>query len=150
MFLHPIFRKPFEEKMKKITGLLFLVLLLGWTVAATAQDTREQAWLEAVKLNPKDATAHFNLGVAYFNNTKYDQAASEFEKCVQINSKDNQARELLESSRGFSAYSRNQYSPKTQTPIFCWGIATSASKNTRKRKKPSEITRRLFRTIPMP
>jgi tetratricopeptide (TPR) repeat protein len=110
MFLHPIFRKPFEEKMKKIFGFLALVLFLGFTVPVKAQEAREQAWLEAVKLNPRDATAHFNLGVAYFNNTRYEQATAEFEKCVQINSKDTQARELLESSRGFSAYSKNNYS----------------------------------------
>jgi cytochrome c-type biogenesis protein CcmH/NrfG len=110
MFLHPIFRNPLEENMKKINGFLALVLLLGWTVSVTAQDTQEQARLEAVKLNPKDATAHFNLGVVYFNKTRYEQAASEFEKCVQIDSKDNQAKELLESSRGFSAYAKNNYS----------------------------------------
>ncbi len=75
-----------------------------------AQDARQQAYLDAIKANPKDATAHFNLGLSYFNQQNYDEAVNEFKKCLQINSNDNDAKELLECSEGISAYLQKNYS----------------------------------------
>jgi len=77
--------------------------------AASAQDARMQALLDAIKANPKDARAHFNLGAAYFNQQKYDLAAPEFQKCTQIDPEDKQANEMFESSQGISAYFQKNY-----------------------------------------
>jgi tetratricopeptide (TPR) repeat protein len=76
-----------------------------------AQDSAsEKALLAAIAANPNDPTAHFNLGISYFNEQKYDLAAPEFQKCVQINSNDTKAKEMYESSAGISAYFQNNYS----------------------------------------
>ncbi len=89
-----------------------ICLLFIWGICGGvfAQDARMQALMEAIKANPNDSTAHFNLGVAYFNEQKYDGAIPEFQKCLQINSSDKQAKEMLESSEGISAYYQNNYS----------------------------------------
>src|SRR5579863_4349256 len=93
----------------KLWGLVTL-LLLSISHFALAQDARMQALTESIKANPNDSTAHFNLGVAYFNEQKYDLAIPEFQKCLQINSNDKQAKEMLESSEGISAYFQHNYS----------------------------------------
>jgi len=94
--------------MKK--KLLFLPLLAFFFIAggAFSQD-KEQLYLQAVKANPNDATAHFNLGVYYLKGQKFDQAIPEFQKCVQINSGDQQAKELLENCQGIVAFSKGEY-----------------------------------------
>jgi tetratricopeptide (TPR) repeat protein len=77
---------------------------------APAQDASTQALLDAVKADPNNAAAHYNLGGVYLNEGKYDLAAAEFRKCLQTDSGDKRAREYLEMSEGFSAYTlRNDY-----------------------------------------
>lgn len=98
--------------MKRFNSLL--VFFLFWLACISAafgqQDAREQALMDAIKANPNDSTAHFNLGVAYFNGTKYDLAISEFQKCLKSNPDDKQAKELMESSAGILAYQQLNYS----------------------------------------
>lgn len=89
---------------------LLLFLTVGFTAFGHAEDARMQAYFDAIKANPKDARAHFNLGVAYYNQQKYDLAAPEFQKCIQIDSGDKQAKEMFESSLGISAYLQHNYS----------------------------------------
>ncbi len=100
-----------EGSMKhlKMMGWVFLIL---WGISSTApaQNIREQALLGAIKANPNDATAHFNLGLSYLNNQKYDLAIPEFQKCLQINSNDKQAKEMLETTQGISFYYEHNYS----------------------------------------
>ena len=98
--------------MKKVSRIasLPLLLLVFSTTAWGQSNASVQSLLDAIKANPKDATAHFNLGVAYFNDQKYDSAIPEFQKCLEINSGDKQAREMLESSQGISAYFQKNYS----------------------------------------
>src|SRR5258708_19165261 len=93
-------------------NMLGILVLSVWGVGGVvlAQDARVQALMEAIKANPNDSTAHFNLGVAYFNEQKYDVAIPEFQKCLQISSNDKQAKEMLESSEGISAYFQHNYS----------------------------------------
>lgn len=88
---------------------LAVFTLFGVPQILLAQDARQQALMDAVKANPKDATAHFNLGIFYFNAQNYDGASEEFKKCLQIHSDDTQARELLESCQGISAYLQKSY-----------------------------------------
>jgi tetratricopeptide (TPR) repeat protein len=94
----------------KILWPLPLVLLILAALPAWGQDARQQALLEAVRANPKDANAHFNLGVSYFNQQDYRRASDSFKKCVGLNSRDDQAKELLESSLGIADYQDGKFS----------------------------------------
>src|SRR5665213_1530368 len=89
---------------------LFLGICGISPIALAQQNAGQQALLSAIQANPNDGTAHFNLGVSYFNDQKYDLAIPEFQKCLQINSSDKQAKEMLESSQGISAYFQHNYS----------------------------------------
>jgi tetratricopeptide (TPR) repeat protein len=100
--------------MKRLPGVLIVFVLFSLSFSnllkADQGDAAIQPLLQAIQANPNDATAHFNLGVAYFNSSKYELASAEFQKCLQINSNDKQARELYESSQGISAYYQKNYS----------------------------------------
>jgi tetratricopeptide (TPR) repeat protein len=100
-----------EASMKQRLFKGFLALAIGCiSTLALAQDSAsEKALLAAIQANPSDPTAHFNLGISYFNEQKYDLAAPEFQKCVQINSSDTKAKEMYESSAGISAYFQSNY-----------------------------------------
>jgi tetratricopeptide (TPR) repeat protein len=93
--------------------ILGVGLFLGFcgisAMALAQQNASQQALLSAIQANPNDGTAHFNLGVSYFNGQKYDLAVPEFQKCLQINPNDKQSKEMLESSQGISAYFLHNY-----------------------------------------
>src|SRR5258708_17067548 len=55
-------------------------------------------------------TCALPICVLYLNEQKYDLAIPQFQSCLQINSNDKQAKEMLESSQGISAYFQNNYS----------------------------------------
>jgi tetratricopeptide (TPR) repeat protein len=93
-----------------LSAWLFLGICGISSMALAQQNASQQALLSAIQANPNDGTAHFNLGVSYFNDQKYDLAIPEFQKCLQINSSDKQAKEMLESSQGISAYFQHNYS----------------------------------------
>ena len=97
--------------MKKMILKGFLAIVIGcFSTMVMAQDSAsEKALLAAIQANPNDPTAHFNLGISYFNEQKYDLATPEFQKCVQINSNDAKAKEMYESSAGISAYFLHNY-----------------------------------------
>ncbi len=89
---------------------IFLWIAAGLTgISLASDDALIQAQQEAVKANPNAPTPHFNLGVAYFKASQYDLAIPEFQKYLQLNPKDQQAKELLESSEGISAYLGKKY-----------------------------------------
>src|SRR5665213_997050 len=94
--------------------ILGLGLFLGFcgisAIALAQQNASQQALLAAINANPNNETAHFNLGVSYLNEQKFDLAIPEFQQCLQINSNDKQAKEFLEISQGISAYSQRNYS----------------------------------------
>lgn len=96
---------------RSILKLLILAVLLDVSSVIFAQENAsEQALVAAVQANPKDPRAHFNLGLIYFNGAKYEQAAREFQKCLQINSDDKQSRDMFEISQGLVAYNANNFS----------------------------------------
>ncbi len=97
-------------KERILKGLLVLAFCGLSSFAGAETSASEQALLSAIQANPKDATAHFNLGISYFNEQKYDLATPEFQKCVDINSQDAKAKEMLESCQGISAYFQHNYS----------------------------------------
>lgn len=90
--------------------LLFLCLIAAFPGLLRADDAKIQALKDAIRANPNDSTAHFNLGVSYLKETQYDLAAPEFETCVHLNSKDDQSRELMESCQGISAFLKQECS----------------------------------------
>ncbi|MET3536301.1 tetratricopeptide repeat protein [Chryseobacterium limigenitum] len=47
-------------------------------------DGASSKYMEAIKSNEKDFTAHYNLGNALYKNKKYDEAKAEFEKAQQL------------------------------------------------------------------
>ncbi|MBV8325762.1 tetratricopeptide repeat protein [Chryseobacterium sp.] len=47
-------------------------------------DGASSKYMEAVKSNEKDFTAHYNLGNALYKNKKYEEAKAEFEKAQQL------------------------------------------------------------------
>ncbi len=81
-----------------------LLLLFLFPLLLKAQDAKIQALQDAIKSNPNDPTAHFNLGVSYLKQSQYDLAEPEFETCVRLNPNDSQSRELMESCLGISAF----------------------------------------------
>lgn len=94
--------------MKKSFYLFLLVILLP--VLGLAQDNDKEAlFLQAIKANPNNSKAHFNLGIVYLNGQKYDQAIPEFKKCIQLDSSDSQAKELLGICEGISARNKGDY-----------------------------------------
>jgi tetratricopeptide (TPR) repeat protein len=94
---------------RAISCVLCAFLLWGSFSPGWAQDAKLNALLTAVKADPKNPTARFNLGVEYFNRKQFDLAIPEFERVVKTNPKDKEAREFLESTRGIQAYLDKDY-----------------------------------------
>src|SRR5579862_9237671 len=90
-----------EIKMKRLCmttmlrSVLFLLCVLC-PLVVQAQEGNESIYLQAIKADPNNETAHLNLGIIYLNSQKFDQAVPEFQKCVQLKPSDGQAKELLE------------------------------------------------------
>ena len=58
----------------------------AWELAQKGQDEAAIAqWKEALKLSPKDAKAHNNLGVALAGTGKFNEAIPHFEKVLEVN-----------------------------------------------------------------
>jgi protein involved in polysaccharide export with SLBB domain len=54
---------------------------------------------QAVKLDPQFADAHYALGHAYYDMGRWDKAVSSFQRAIDLNPNDQEARERLEYSR---------------------------------------------------
>ncbi len=95
----------------KITRLLMVAVLAVLLAPATlrAQDRALDAAKAAVQANPKDAVAHFNLGLLHFNRQSFDEALPSFEQAVKLDSKDKTAKEMLETTRGVQAYFKKDH-----------------------------------------
>lgn len=93
----------------KTRCLLALTLALFSAPLLWAQDRALDAAMAAVKANPKDPVAHFNLGLLHFNKQRFDEALPSFEQAVKLDSKDKTAREMLETTRGVKAYFEKDY-----------------------------------------
>src|SRR5262249_62050251 len=59
---------------------------LGWAELATAAPIAERAATAAVQLDREDAWAHTALGSVYFSTRRLDDALSEFETALRLNS----------------------------------------------------------------
>ncbi len=76
-----------------------------------AQDSeKETIYIQAIKADPNDETAHYNLGVFYLKNQKFELAIPEFQRSLQLNPSDGSAKVLLEICEGMAAKSDENYS----------------------------------------
>ncbi|PIV27968.1 MAG: hypothetical protein COS36_03850, partial [Candidatus Altarchaeum sp. CG03_land_8_20_14_0_80_32_618] len=55
----------------------------------------EKEYREAIKINPKDADAHNNLGILLKNLKRYEEAEKEFREAIKINPNDADAHNNL-------------------------------------------------------
>jgi tetratricopeptide (TPR) repeat protein len=90
---------------------VIVLFLLIWPTFLLAQDTeKESIYIQAIQANPNDETAHYNLGVSYLKEQKFELAIPEFQKSIQLNSSDNSAKMLLEICEGIVEKSKENYS----------------------------------------
>jgi tetratricopeptide (TPR) repeat protein len=92
-----------------LVSLAILLMACGAAFPLWAQDSKMKAYQDAIKADPKNADAHFNLGYEYFNRKQYDLAAEEFGKSEKLNPQDLQAKELRIFSNAYLAYLQNNY-----------------------------------------
>ncbi len=104
---HKLKAKDTMNRPKFFVSILFLSI---WPAFLLAQDSeKESIYIQAIQANPNDENAHYNLGVSYLNEQKFELAISEFQKSVQLNSSDNSAKALLEICEGKVAQSNENY-----------------------------------------
>ena len=68
-----------------ITAILYLVLKGETSLAKDSYIEALEACKQAVKMNPDDAEAHFNLGVVYYQSDKNKEAIESFKQSIKIN-----------------------------------------------------------------
>lgn len=61
--------------------------------------TEIQKLKQAIKLNPDDAKAHYNLGLVCINEGEYDKAIESFNQTIRINPDDESAHDHLENAK---------------------------------------------------
>jgi len=72
------------------TGMLFLVTCIGWYSILTDKDGKEHDkaiadFSKAIELDPADAKAYRNRGLAYYYKREYDKAMADFNKAIDLN-----------------------------------------------------------------
>jgi tetratricopeptide (TPR) repeat protein len=95
--------------MRRSLLSLALFLIMGAAGTLAAQDAKLNALLNAVKANPKNASAHFNLAVEYYNRQQLESALPEFERAVKLNSKDKDAKEMAAVTKGILAFRNKEF-----------------------------------------
>jgi len=73
--------------MKKLALTILVLLMVGIfpvnSLAGEIEDAQQKVgWL------PNDPNAYFNLGVAYFKNSKFQEAITSYKKAIQLNLND--------------------------------------------------------------
>ena len=71
-----------------ITAILYLVLKGETSLAKDSYIEALEACKQAVKMNPDDAEAHFNLGVVYYQSDKNKEAIESFKQSIKIDPDD--------------------------------------------------------------
>jgi len=77
-----------ETFFKKPMRLASLVILFHFIAVASALAQSElDAALQAVRKQPKNPVAHYNLGVAYANDDQHEKAVEAFQQAIRLNPK---------------------------------------------------------------
>lgn len=95
-------------------ALLSAVLTLFGSMAMAQDSEKEAIYIQAIKANPNNFTAHYNLGVTYLKEQKFEPAIQEFQKCVQLDASDKGSKTLLEICQGVVAMSKGTYAPAAE------------------------------------
>jgi protein O-mannosyl-transferase len=66
-----------------LTGLLLVLALLSWRQCAMYANA-ETFWQTTLRRNPNCPMAHYNLGLAYFQQGRLDDAIAQYQKVLQI------------------------------------------------------------------
>jgi tetratricopeptide (TPR) repeat protein len=80
-----------------ITGLLLALATLSWRQCAMYADA-ETFWQSTIRRNPNCPMAYYNLGLAYFQQGRLNEAISQYQKVLQINPDETDALNNLGSS----------------------------------------------------
>ncbi|HVZ81778.1 MAG TPA: tetratricopeptide repeat protein [bacterium] len=95
-------------------NLFFLGILAVCTLSTSrlmAQDSEKEAiYLEAIKANPNNFAAHYNLGVTYLKEQRFEKAIPELQKCTQLDPADKSSKTLLELCSGIQEMQKGNYS----------------------------------------
>ncbi len=98
--------------MKKTAQFITFLLsvFFFFPLLTLGQDSSNEAiYQQAIKADPNNEKAHYNLGISYLNDQKFDQAIPEFARCLQLDSKDADAKGYLELCQGIVARSKGDY-----------------------------------------
>jgi len=91
-----------------ITAILYLVLTGGMSLA---KDSGLEARKQAVKMNPDNANAHANLGLAYIKSGMHKEAIEAYRQAIRINPDDTDAYHNLGLSYGKSGKYKEAIEP---------------------------------------
>lgn len=96
------------------TAFLSVVLTTLGSIAMAQDSEKEAIYIQAIKANPNNFTAHYNLGVTYLKEQKFEPAIQEFQKCAQLDPSDKASKTLLEICQGVVAMSKGTYAPAAE------------------------------------
>ncbi len=115
-----------------ITAILYLVLTAGMSLAKNSDAETIEALKQAVKINPDDADAHFNLGAAYFELGMYKETIEAYKQVIRINPDDADAHAMLGVAYGETGMYKEaidafkqaiRINPDDVDAHFCLGLA---------------------------
>ncbi len=64
--------------------IISFVFFLTPTIQASDVEEEIEAYKQAIRTNPDDVQAHYNLGVAYFSSGKYKEAIDALKQAIRI------------------------------------------------------------------
>jgi len=75
-----------RRKLNDNIGISIDYMRFGWFYAFKGDYNRAiEYYREAIRINPDDAAAHYNLGSALQNLERYDEAEEEYREAIRIN-----------------------------------------------------------------
>ena len=98
---------------------------------ATEQQAAIAEYHKAIELDPKDASAHYNLGVALYDKGQLDDAIAEYKKAIELDPKLALAHGALGQpllARGRFAEARATTSPNGVRPVQRRASSSSGNK----------------------
>ncbi|MCD4813359.1 tetratricopeptide repeat protein [bacterium] len=89
----------FRALKYSVSGIVLCGVLWGivGSTSAVEQDSIISTYQQAIATDPKDVIAHFNLGLAYYNLDRFDDALEILEKCRYVNRGDKESHGQVDS-----------------------------------------------------